>query len=328
MKYAAEVYTQAEQELKDRRQQNLNTQLKRKQEVYSQCEEIAQIDRQLETTGLEVVKSVLTADNSKQLIEGLRLRNEQLLKKKEELLGKLRLPADYLDPIYTCKDCSDTGYIEGKRCHCYKRILAKFAYNSLNENSSLQLTDFRNFHLDFFDNTPNSKGITPRVRMSEILGYCKEYSENFNEHSPSLYFSGATGLGKTHLAMAIAKEVVEKGFGVVYMVTQNLLSQIEKEHFSYDKENKTLESALHCDLLILDDLGSEYTTQFTLATINNIILTRLNERRPTIITTSLTSAQLEKIYQNRIYSRIAGEYVSMGFVGSDIRIYKKAKGIQ
>ena len=328
MKYPAEVYAQAEQQLKDRRQQNINTQLQRKQKVYALCEEIAQIDRKLESTGLEVVKSVLTAKNSKDLIEGLRLRNEQLIADKKRLLTQYNFPEDYLDPIYTCEECNDSGYIGGKKCSCYKKLLASHAYNTLNENSSLQLTNFRTFHLDFFENTPNSKGVVPRVRMSEIYEFCKSYTENFNEHSPSLYFYGATGLGKTHLAMAIANDVLEKGYGVVYSVAQNLLSEIEKEHFSYGKENKTLESVLQCDLLVLDDLGAEYTTPFTLATINNIILTRLNNKKPTIITTSLDFVQLEKAYQSRIVSRITGGYVTLGFAGNDIRIYKRIKGIQ
>lgn len=328
MKYEPQVYALAEQQLKDRRQANLEKQLKRQQEIYKQSSAIATIDSTLENTGLEVVKSVIGSGDTKELIEGLRLRNEQLLNQKKQYLKQMNYPADYLEPIYTCQICKDSGYVEGKRCACYKGLLAKIAYNTLNENSSLQQTRFENFHLDFYENSPNGKGVIPRNKMSEILTYCKDYATFFNDNSPSLYMFGPTGLGKTHLAMAIACEVLQKGFGVIYSITQNLLSEIEKEHFSFNKDTKTLDNAMQCDLLVLDDFGAEFATPFTIAAVNNIIHTRLNANKPTIITTGLDFKQVEKTYQSRLLSRITGGYVSLSFVGNDIRIYKKVKGIQ
>ena len=158
--------------------------------------------------------------------------------------------------------------------------------------------------------------------MSEILEYCKCYAEDFSPDSESLYMHGATGLGKTHLSLAIANVVAEKGFRVIYDSAQNLLSSLEKEKFSYSNSGEREKEVLECDLLIIDDLGSEFSTQFTTAAVYNIVNTRNNRSKPVIISTNLTDTELEAKYSQRITSRIIGEYVSLLFIGRDIRQLK------
>ena len=158
--------------------------------------------------------------------------------------------------------------------------------------------------------------------MREIFEYCRCYADDFGKCSDSLFMHGATGLGKTHLSLAIANVVVEKGFEVIYGSAQNLLSSLEREKFGGGSGEMEKE-LLDCDLLIIDDLGSEFSTQFTVACIYNIINTRINLGKPVIISTNLTGEELEAKYTQRITSRIIGSYVSLLFIGKDIRQLKK-----
>ena len=167
-----------------------------------------------------------------------------------------------------------------------------------------------------------SDGTAPSAfeQMKKIYQYCKRYAENFSSHSANLLMSGRTGLGKTHLSLAIAKAAIQKGFGVIYGSAPDLLAQIEKERFSRgDSANQTLDLMLDCDLLILDDLGAEFATNFTAATIYQIMNSRLNKGLPTIISTNLSFSALQERYGDQIASRISGGFVPLLCVGKDIR---------
>ncbi|MGN0594083.1 MAG: ATP-binding protein, partial [Hominimerdicola sp.] len=161
-------------------------------------------------------------------------------------------------------------------------------------------------------------------QIKNILSYCKEYADGFNENSKSLFMKGNTGLGKTHLSLSIANEVIKKGYGVIYVSAPSLVTQLEKEHFSYNKEDaKTEDALLDCDLLIIDDLGTEFTTPFSTSAIYNIFNSRLLADKPIIFNTNLSLQELEKLYSQRFVSRIIGEAVRLDFFGKDIRILKK-----
>ena len=162
--------------------------------------------------------------------------------------------------------------------------------------------------------------ISPYARMEKILNFCESYAVNFTPKSRSILFQGGSGLGKTHLSLAIAKEVIGNGYGVVYSSAPDILSRLESERFNDDKTTDATENLLkECDLLIIDDLGTEFLTQFTLSKIYNIINTRMLLKKPIIISTNLTLKELEKSYHQRLVSRIIGEMLRLKFIGRDIR---------
>ena len=160
--------------------------------------------------------------------------------------------------------------------------------------------------------------------MGEIAQFCKDYALDFSLESPSLFMHGATGLGKTHLSLAIANEAIARGYGVVYGSAPNMFSQLEREHFGrqYNNERTYEQELLETDLLIIDDLGVEFSTPFTVSCVYNIINSRILSRKPTIIRTNLTPRELEDKYTQRITSRIIGGFVSLRFIGRDIRQIK------
>ena len=178
-------------------------------------------------------------------------------------------------------------------------------------STPLEKSTFQNFDLDKYpDNTRNI--------MSKIFDYCKNYAYNFEVNNDSLMFIGNTGLGKTHLSLAIAGVVIEKGYGVIYGSLSNILSKIENEHFS-SNSTSTIDSVCNCDLLIIDDLGTEFSTPFTRSTVYEIINHRQLNSKPTIISTNLNIDELEKAYTQRVVSRICGKYRCFEFLGNDIR---------
>ena len=249
--------------------------------------------------------------------------NEALQKAIRSTLVENGYPENYLDTPYTCKKCEDTGFVGGYACECRIQILKDIAKDSLASVSPSANCTFSNFNLDFYPlPADNTTGVSPRKRMSEIFEYCKCYAEDFGTDSESLYLHGATGLGKTHLSLAIANTVAENGFRVIYDSAQNILSSLEREKFSHNNSGEREKEILDCDLLIIDDLGSEFSTQFTVAAVYNIINTRLNRSKPVIISTNLTKNELEAKYTQRVTSRIIGGYTSLLFLGKDIRQIK------
>ena len=162
--------------------------------------------------------------------------------------------------------------------------------------------------------------------MERILFNCMDYAKHFSASSPNLIMMGSTGLGKTHLSLAIARVVIEKGFGVVYGSVNNLIDKLEREHFGREEESSTRQSLMECDLLILDDLGTEFRTAFSSAELYNLVNTRQMAHRPTIISTNLTMRELESAYSSRFTSRIIADYVRCLFTGEDIRQKKRMQG--
>ena len=183
---------------------------------------------------------------------------------------------------------------------------------------------FDNFNLAYYQGvTDPETGVDAYARMGQIVSYCEAYAEDFGLSSPSLILYGNTGLGKTHLSLAIANKAIEKGFNVVYGSAHNLLSEIEKEHFGRLKTDDSPEdNVLNADLLILDDLGAEFSTSFTVSMVYNIINTRILKGLPTIISTNLWYDEISDKYGNRVYSRIIGNYTPLEFAGRDVRQLK------
>ena len=319
MGYSAEIYQQAMQMIARRRADAEATAQRRRAQAEAQIPALRELNAQIARAGLDAVKAIGMKENAEGYIAALSRQSLAAQKKRRELLREAGYPEDYLSVPYVCRECSDTGFCSGIRCACVDALLQKLAYSALCSDFPLDKCTFDTFNLALYSKrTDTTTGVVPYERMRHVLQYCKEYAAAFSADAPSLFFYGETGLGKTHLSLAIAGEVVRKGFGVIYGSAQNLLDQMEREHFKGGSEGAT-ESILKCDLLILDDLGAEFSTTFTVAAVYNIVNTRLQSGLPVIISTNLPVKELEKRYTRRITSRIFGSYKTFGFCGSDIR---------
>ena len=321
MKYSENAYNKAMAVLEQRRQYAEAEQQRRIDEISRVAPEIEILQNNLKNTGFELIKLVLSGDkDTKNLVEKIKEKNISTQKTIGELLEAIKGDKHYLDIQYHCPVCKDTGFCEGRRCLCMNELLKKFTIDELNENCLIELNDFDDFSLEYYEKN-DVANISPYDKMKQNLDFCKNYVENFNENSLSLLFIGKTGLGKTYMSSCIAKSLIEKNVNIVFGSIIDFLRRIENEHFGQEKGN-TLEILLNADLVILDDLGSEFLTSFTEPVVYDIINSRINQRKPTIISTNLSFAELDEKYNERIVSRLTGCFVPIMFVGSDIRHIK------
>lgn len=274
--------------------------------------EIIDIDLSLASIGACLLGHAMRGDTA--AIEDCRAKSEALTKRKAELLSK----AGVKEKQVFCKACEDTGYISGKLCECIKTVARELAVKELNDSMPLDDTGFDKFDISYYPEEAFEK-------MQKILSYCVSYAKDFSLSSDNLLFMGKSGLGKTHLSLSIVKEVAKKGFNVVYGPAQSLFAAVEKERFSYSGETEKLDEIMNADLLVIDDLGTEFMTNFVQSLFYDIVNSRLLKKRPTIINTNLSFKELESQYTPRITSRLMGEYTVKGFVGNDIRVLKKTK---
>ena len=294
---------------------------RRRAEVQSKIPDIVIIDQALSKTGLSIMSAAMQGDNVQEKIAEARKINEQLISAKRNLLIKYGYPEDYTDIKYECPICQDEGFYEFKICSCMKKKLVEAAYESSGMAHLLRSQSFENFDLSFYSGDERSKNI-----MSRVLGIAKAYAENFNPQDPTnMLFMGHTGLGKTHLSTAIARVVIDKGYDVFYASTITLISDYEVGRFGRSTGNESglgTDIYTDCDLLIIDDLGTEVINQFTNTVIYNIVNTRISKEKSTIINTNLFQDDIRKRYSDRIASRLLGEYTIVPFLGKDVRVEK------
>lgn len=319
MAYSKETYKKAEQELAQRRNRALAEREDRHRIAVESIPEILETEERMSAAGLATIKALgMGAVDAKEYIRKLSEINLNAQAQRRMFLKKAGFPEDWLDVHYSCPKCEDKGFVNGIMCDCFKDLLKSLEYEKLCSKLPVGSCRFDNFKLDYY---PDGAGTSPRRRMESVLNYCKTYATDFSRRSPSLLLYGKTGLGKTHLSLAVAGKAVESGYGVIYTSAQNLFNKLEKEKFGRSDGN-TEETILDCDLLIIDDLGAEFTTQFTVSALYNIINSRELEGKPTIISTNLTPEQLTSTYSERIASRILSNFVMLYFDGSDIRQIK------
>ncbi len=324
MSYSKELLEYGQIVLSRRRQQASYLLEERKNELYSRFPRLKEIELELSTTGYHAIRTAISGKKGFCQLEKIKEKNLSLQQERRDILHSINLPDNYLTESFFCSICHDEGYKNGKRCKCYEKILKEESFRRLNSQSPLTLCDFSNFDLTYYSSLSRGEESSPREQMGKILQYCKRYVQTFSPACDNLLMSGRTGLGKTHLSLSIAKAVIDKGFGVVYGSAPDLLSQIERQRFSRAEiDLQPLELILACDLLILDDLGAEFSTSFTNATIYQLMNTRLNKRLPTIISTNLTPQEMLNLYGERVFSRIIGHYIPLFFVGQDIRQKKE-----
>ncbi len=313
--------------LAERRQKARVAAQHRWEQIALEIPEIASLKAELNQTSVRLSKIVLShfADTSQALAK-LRDSNLAAQAKIRELLAAQGYPKDYLEVKYTCPFCKDTGYVEHRKCSCLLQLIKMMGAEQLNAISPLNLSTFDSFRLDYYPDTVDENGIIPRRQMERVFQYCSKYADGFHPKSQSLFMIGNTGLGKTHLSLAIARGVLEKGYSVIYGSAQDLFRSIEKEHFGKESESKdSLDTILSCDLLILDDLGAEFDSNYYASCLYNIVNSRIGAEKPTIVTTNLTAVQLQSKYSDRIVSRLFTMYQLLRFVGKDIRQLKMSE---
>ncbi len=289
-------------------------------EVRAKIPEIAKIDKQLSMVGLEIFSASLGGGDYQSKIAEIKAKNLALQSQRAEILVANGYPADYSDVKYDCEKCGDTGFIENKMCSCMKEALTLAGIENSGFSALIKEQSFENFSLDYY-----SKNIQHSEIMRRNRDFLMDYADNFDPRkSQSILLMGGTGLGKTHLSSALAKRVIEKGNDVFYTGAIDLFSQFETQRFkSYSNEpNELIERYFECDLLIIDDLGTEMINQFSVSTLYNLLNDRLSRRKPTLISTNLSNEEIQKKYTDRITSRMFGEYAVLVFMGTDVRAQK------
>ncbi len=327
MGYGKEIYSAADRILAERRKKAQNEAEERKAAFYRRNPQAERIETMLSATAISAARAVLGGGSAKEQLARLKQNNQTLQGRLNEMLVTEGYVQDYLEPHYSCSLCGDTGYIDGKMCDCMKKLLRAESYRRLNALTPLSLSTFESFSLDLYpDKADGESRRSPRSVMEGVYNNCRNYAADFSLSSPSLIMQGGTGLGKTHMSLAIANTVIQKGFGVVYCSVNNIITKLEREHFGRD-DGDTDRMLLECDLLILDDLGTEFKSSFSGAEIYNIVNTRLMTQNPTIISTNLSIQELQERYTERFASRIMGNYVRVTFCGRDNRLQKRMMNI-
>lgn len=311
----------------ERRDENELLLEKRKKQVYNRFPQIKGIDDEISLIGLKLAKSVLTNPNDREsIVHKSREEIEALRARRCKVLADNSIPDNYLEMKYHCNMCKDKAFLpNGEKCNCFKQEIINEAYKMSNIENVLNKENFSNFNLEIFS-TEKSKerGVSPRENIFEILTYCEDYVHNFNPiQSNNILFYGSTGLGKTYMCNCIAKDLLDKGYLVIYQTSFRILEILEDYKFRRDSEGKISEenykNLFDCDLLIIDDLGTELTNTFTSSELFNIVNTRLTAGKSIIISTNLTPSQIGETYTQRTLSRILDQFKIFDFFGSDLR---------
>lgn len=290
-------------------------------EAYNLAPELKEIDYELSTTGLQILGASLQGkEGLEERIATIKARNAELQSMRASILASVNLHEDHTDMKYECNKCNDQGYINGKMCSCLRNALVTKQLEASGVGQLISGQSFENFSLDYY---PENE----QAHMSLLVNDLVKYANNFSTDSSNLLFVGGTGLGKTHLSTAIAKTVIENGYYVIYETATNVFSDFENDRFRdrYSNEQPVATKYMECDLLIVDDLGTEVVTNFTISCLYNLINTRLNKKLPIILSTNLSSKELMKLYNERITSRIFGDFKITFFTGEDIRQAKRIK---
>lgn len=296
-------------------------------EIHKNITRIKEIDETINRLGLECTYYSINLEpaEQKEYLDAYSKKVKKLKKEKLSLLEEHGYPSDYMETKYQCKRCNDTGYIEHLRCSCFRQKLIKRAYNQSNLGNVLSKENFNTFDIDLFsDVTFRDHLKTPKQNMLDILSRCEGFVHNFEKDNyENLLLYGETGLGKTFLCNCIAKKLLDKGKPVLYLTAFKLFKILEEYRFGPKDSTSNrdmLDFILTCDLLIIDDLGTELTNNFIISELFNIINTRLLERNKTIISTNLQPNQLLETYTQRVFSRLSAHYTALEFYGNDLRM--------
>lgn len=304
---------------------------RRKEEVYEKIPRIKEIDQQLATSSIDAVRTKLKGGND--IIVATKEQNQSLIAEKTDLLKAHGYSVDYLKPIYTCTRCKDTGRVENDYCSCFRQASISLLYRQSTLDNILEKENFDTFDLSFYSKeNDGTHPYTPYDNMSNILAKSKLFVETFDKEGGNLLFYGETGLGKTFLSNCIAKALMDTQHTVLYQSAIHLFEEVCGDVIMRKGQNpaniKTYKYLYNCDLLIIDDLGTEYTNSFVSSELYNILNTRMRENRSTVISTNLNLQELTERYSDRISTRLFAEYKVFNFYGNNVRLAKRRKAIQ
>lgn len=314
------LFKKAQDILSARKLNNKIVQEDRRKEIYSKIMRIAEIDREIANLALSLTKNMLAKKNTEDALNQFKEGSSKLNMEKCELLVENGYTPDYLDEVFTCEKCKDEGYADGKMCECLENLYKELVYKAANLPILMDEQSFDTFNLDYYEDSDDD--LSPKKVMSAIYNFCRNYADTFSATSDNLLLLGGTGLGKTMLSSCIAKEVIEKGFKVYYQPAYRIFSLFESNKFTSEQDEAIkaqIKYISESDLLIIDDLGTELVTTYTAEVLFDLINTRINSGKKTIINTNLSLEDIETIYSARISSRLLGNYKRLLLIGDDIR---------
>lgn len=298
---------------------------RRTKEAYAQIPGLKEIDDAIASCSVAQARKLLDGDSD--ALEELKQQLDAYRSKKAALLKEHGLSSNHFKPSYTCPDCKDTGYINGERCHCFKQAALQMIYTQSNlKKEILEKENFNTLSFDYY----STKEISPTTDMSSLaametaVAESHAFIDHFDDDFRNLCFCGSTGVGKTFLSNCIAKELLDRGYSVIYFTAFQLFDILSKDTFGRGEGTQNAhENIFDCDLLIIDDLGTELSNSFTASQLFLCINERILRRKSTIISTNLGPAQLKTIYTERVFSRITNSYTMLNLFGTDIRMQKK-----
>lgn len=296
----------------------------RKEELYRKIPRLLEIDREVAHCSVEQGKRMLGGDED--ALSALSTRLRELSTEKKKLLLSNNIPADYLTPPYACPDCQDTGYVGQEPCHCFRQKAIDLIYTQSDLAEILKTENFQNFSLDYYsaDEIDPDSGISALEYARQAESRCFQFARTFDQSYDNLFLMGATGLGKTYLTHCIARELIDSGHSVIYFTAHRLFDLLAKNAFRKEYDNLSeYQNILSCDLLIIDDLGTESANSLTVSQFFVCLNERIRRRKSMVISTNLRLNDLASIYSERISSRIANEFTLIPLYGSDIRLKKK-----
>lgn len=334
MAYDAQVLRRASARLKQQNAQRQQQREELRERLFTETPELRDIDRQLKGTILDIVGSALrTGRDPGPALQVIRDKNMDLQQRQAQLLQEMGYPADALDELPACPKCGDTGWVGAQMCDCLKIVYAQEQVKELSKLLNVGEQSFDQFSLDWYSPLPwPGESISPRENMELVYEVCLNYAQKFGKFFfQNLFLTGDPGLGKTFLSACIARTVAENGFSVVYDTASTIFTQFEEGKFARDTEEgrqarEETNRYLHCDLLILDDLGSEARTPFFQSALYTLVNTRLVEGRATVISSNLSMEGIRNRYSGQVASRLEGEYQTLRFYGEDIRLQRKQRG--
>lgn len=302
----------------------------RKAEIEKKLPEVFNIEKKIANLSINIAVNAFknSEDKNATSLKDLRKQITDLRVKKSELLVSNGYPIDYVSMHYKCPKCKDTGYIGSKKCICYKQNLVKLYYKDSAFSNVLEENNFENFRIDYFSSSrPDDAPKSPRKNIeSTIMPFVMNYIKNFSSTKSNLFFYGKSGTGKTFLSNCIAKDLLDKGFLVVYRTADDLIQDLKKVKFENDTSLEDL--LLNCDLLVIDDLGTESINDFTSTELFNLLNKRLLNNKKMLISSNCGINELSRSYTERITSRLFGNFKLFKFYGEDIRVKNNLKALR